>query len=84
MTHYRSGGTARLPSRRLPTRTQKRWSGRLRTAGALLLLAGAVGLVDKLLPGGAQPEWPGWVQPAAAALLVAVGGGLFFLGGRWR
>jgi hypothetical protein len=68
----------------LPTRTQKRWSGRLRTAGALLLLTGAVGLVDKLLPGGAQPEWPAWVQPAAALALLTVGGALFLIGGRWR
>ena len=63
---------------------QKRWSGRLRTAGALLLLCGTVGLVDRLLPGGHQADWPEWVQPAAAVLLLAVGGGLFTLGGRWR
>jgi hypothetical protein len=68
----------------LPSRLQKRWSGRLRSAGALLLLAGAVGTVDLLLPGGRQQEWPVWVQPAAAALLLVVGGGLFLVGGRWR
>jgi hypothetical protein len=64
---------------------QKRWSGRLRTAGAVLLLAGAVGLVDRLLPGSAEPlgAWPAWAQPAAAALLVAVGGLLFLVGKRW-
>lgn len=56
----------------------------MRTAGALFLLCGAVGLVDRLLPGGRQPEWPAWLQPTAAALLLAVGGALFWLGGRWR
>jgi hypothetical protein len=70
----------------MPTRTQKRWAGRLRTAGALLLLCGTVGLVDRLLPGGraAEESLPPWLVPTAAAILIAIGGGLFHLGGRWR
>ena len=56
----------------------------MRTTGALLLLCGAVGLVDLVLPGGRQPDWPVWIQPAAAATLLLVGGGLFLLGRRWN
>ncbi len=64
----------------LPTRAQKRWSGRLRTAGALLLLAGAVALVDQLLPRAPDPR----VGLGAAALFLPVGAVLFWLGRRWR
>jgi hypothetical protein len=69
-----------------PTRRQKRWSSRFRTAGALLLLAGAVGLVDRLLPGSAEPlgAWPPWAQPLAALALVGLGAAAYLLGGRWR
>jgi len=56
----------------------------LRTAGALLLLAGAVGLVDLVLPGGRQADWPVWIQPTAAVILLTIGGGLFLLGRRWN
>ena len=51
-----------------PTRLQKRWSARLRTAGALLGLLGAVALIDAPFPG------------AGIALL---GAALFMLGRRW-
>ena len=53
-------------------------------AGALLLMLGAVGLVDRLLPGGREAAWPGWAQPVAAAGLIALGLPLYYLGGRWR
>jgi hypothetical protein len=58
-----------------PSRSQKRWSGRLRTAGALLALLGAVGLADAVVSG-----FGAW--PVAAALVVG-GLGLFALGRRW-
>ena len=58
-----------------PSRRQKRWSGRLRTAGALLALLGAVGLADAVVSGFGA--WP------VAAALVACGLGLFALGRRW-
>jgi hypothetical protein len=69
-----------------PTRNQLRWSPRLRTAGALLLLAGAVALADLALPrrpDPLQPIAPG-VQIVVAAALVTVGAVLFLLGCRWR
>jgi hypothetical protein len=53
-------------------------------AGALLLLLGTVGLVDRLLPGGREAAWPGWAQPAAACALLLIGLPLYLLGGRWR
>jgi len=67
------------------TRRRKRWSGRLRTAGALLLLVGAVGAVDRLLPRAADPVLgPGPFGLAAALVLAAAGAALFWLGRRWR
>lgn len=56
-----------------PTRWQKRWGGRLRTAGALLLLLGGVGLADP----GSMP----WTVPLG---LFAAGAASFALGRRWR
>jgi hypothetical protein len=69
-----------------PTRAQKRWSPRLRTAGALLLLFGVVGLVDRLLPRGADSVdvLPAAAQLAAAAGALVAGGALFALGRLWR
>ncbi|HEY7955850.1 MAG TPA: hypothetical protein VII38_11190 [Polyangia bacterium] len=69
-----------------PSRAQKRWSSRLRTAGALLLLVGVVALVDLALPGRAGPlvTVPAVSQLAIAAAILAVGGALFVLGRRWR
>jgi hypothetical protein len=58
-----------------PSRIQKRWSGRLRTAGALLALLGAVGIADAIISGFGA--WP------VAAALIAVGLALFALGRRW-
>ncbi|HJZ85366.1 MAG TPA: condensation domain-containing protein, partial [Polyangia bacterium] len=48
-----------------PSRRQKRWSGRLRTAGALLLLLAAAAGIDAL--GGRAEVWP-----VAAGLAAAV------------
>ena len=73
-----------------PTRTQKRWAGRLRTGGALVLLLAAVGTVDHLV-GLAAPSRrpdalgggdavPVWVIVACAA----VGAAAFALGRKWR
>lgn len=69
-----------------PSRLQKRWSSRLRTAGALLLLVGTVALVDLVLPGRAGPlvTMPMGTQLAIAAAVLAVGGTLFTVGRRWR
>jgi hypothetical protein len=66
-----------------PTRRQKRWSSRLRTAGALLLLIGAVGLVDQLLPGAREGLWPARTQSAVALAVLALGLLLFTVGRRW-
>ncbi|HZS38534.1 MAG TPA: hypothetical protein VFF06_16980 [Polyangia bacterium] len=70
----------------LPSRAQKRWSPRLRTAGALLLLIGVVALVDRVLP-GANASW-GVLAPAVQISLgagaLAVGAALFLVGRRWR
>lgn len=68
----------------MPTRWQKRSSPRLRTAGALLLLGGAVGVVDQFVWRsdpvlGSSPA----VLPLLGALLVA-GAACFALGRRWR
>lgn len=67
------------------SRTKRRWAGRLRTAGALLLLLGAVGLGDALFssrsPGTGQLGLAEGL--ARAALLLAMGGVAFFLGRAW-
>lgn len=71
----------------LPTRAQKRWAGRLRTAGALLMLIGTVALVDRLLPGGSAESivtLPGGVQLAIGTAAVGIGAACFALGRRWR
>jgi hypothetical protein len=76
--------------RGVPTRSQKRWSARLRTAGALLSLAGVVALGDRLLPAAPDPVLgpPGGARSlvlvAAALGLVAVGAALLWIGRRWR
>lgn len=79
-----------MSSRLGPTRAQKRWSGRLRTLGALLSLLGTVALADRVLdlaaptsplsPTGRGAEWPAW----AGVLFLAVGGLAYALGRRWR
>jgi hypothetical protein len=72
----------------MPSRLQKRWSGRLRTAGALLTLLGLVGLADRLV-GLASPS-PGLspigrqVVPLWAGIaLLGLGVSLFVWGKRW-
>ena len=70
------------------SRTKKRWSGRLRTAGALLLLLGAVGLGDALLssqsPTSASDGRLGLAEGLGrATLLLAVGALAFFIGRAW-
>jgi hypothetical protein len=69
-----------------PTRRQKRWSGRLRTAGALLCLIGAVGLLDRLLPGSRESlgTLPGPVQLGIATAALALGALALTVGKRWR
>jgi hypothetical protein len=71
----------------VPTRAQKRWSPRFRTAGALFLLAGTVALADRLLPRAPDPL-TGTQRPliflVAAAILIPAGAVLFWLGRRWR
>jgi hypothetical protein len=68
-----------------PSRAQKRWSGRLRTAGALLLLSSVVAFVDGLLPQASDPVLGSlphrWVF---VAVLLGVGAMAFWLGRRWR
>jgi hypothetical protein len=68
------------------SRSQKRWGPRLRTAGALLMLAGAVGLVDLALPqsGDSLGTLPKSVQLGLAAGVLAVGAAAFWVGRRWR
>jgi hypothetical protein len=71
----------------VPTRSQKRWSPRLRTAGALLLLAAAVALADRLIPRAPDPvlgRERSSTLFAVAAALALVGGVSFWLGRRWR
>jgi hypothetical protein len=72
-----------------PSRLQKRWSSRLRTAGALLSLLGLVAVADHLI-GLASPS-PGLapvgrqVVPLWGALaLFGLGAGLLVWGRRWR
>ncbi len=71
----------------MTTHVRKRWSPRLRTAGALLLLGGTVALADRLLPRAPDPllgaERPPAVVAVAAAMLL-VGAAMFWLGRRWR
>ena len=73
----------------MPTRLQKRWSGRLRTAGALLSLLGAVALADYALGLGAPRSTLVSSETRTAALvagiaLVAIGIASYGLGRRWR
>jgi hypothetical protein len=68
-----------------PTRAQKRWGPRLRTAGALLLLLGVVALVDRALPGSSGTfALPAGAQVALGAGAVSIGLVLFVVGRRWR
>jgi hypothetical protein len=69
-----------------PTRPQKRWSGRLRTAGALLVLLGTVALVDRVLPGSSNSVGmlPPVAQLALGGAALAVGVTLFALGRKWQ
>jgi len=55
-------------------------------AGALLILIGAVALVDRLLPGAerALVTFPVGVQLVLGGAAVAIGAALFLLGRRWR
>lgn len=72
-----------------PTRRQKRWSGRLRTAGALLSMLGAVALADRLIdlasPTGTLDalgdDRAPWI---VGAVCLVVGGAAYFLGRAWR
>jgi hypothetical protein len=68
------------------TRSRKRWSGRLRTTGALLLLVGTVGLVDLILPRSTDSlVLPSAVIQALAALgALGLGAASFLLGRRWQ
>ncbi len=71
-----------------PTRTQKRWSGRFRTAGALLSLIGAVAIADTLV-GLASPQsstsvFANETVPLAVGIVSGgLGGYLYYLGRRW-
>lgn len=76
------------PSGVQPTRTQKRWASRLRTAGALLLLLAGVGLVDRAVGLAAPARRPdalgGQALPSIVLLFAAaVGATCFALGRRW-
>lgn len=72
-----------------PTRRQKRWSGRLRTTGALLGLLGAVALADYAL-GLASPTTASSVftdtrvNVAVGLAALAIGVTAYWLGRRWR
>jgi hypothetical protein len=68
----------------MPGRAEKRWSSRLRTAGALLLLAGAVGLLDRLAAKSDPVLGPSPAVVPLALALLAVGAVAFWLGRRWR
>lgn len=73
-----------------PTRTQKRWAGRLRTGGALVLLLAAVGTADRIVGLAAPSRRPdalggGEVVPVWVIVVCAVlGAAAFALGRRWR
>lgn len=72
-----------------PTRLQKRWSGRLRTSGALLLLMAAVALADRLFDlGSPASPWSPLDRVRAPMIVVGVllvlGATLFALGKKWR
>src|SRR5688572_25325138 len=77
--------TADMP----PTRRQLRWSGRLRTTGALVALLGGVALADSLI-GLAAPSSPlSAVGRASTPIplgigLLLLGGALYALGRKWR
>lgn len=72
-----------------PTRQQKRWSSRLRTGGALLLLLGVVAIADYFL-GLASPKTASSIfndtraQLGVGAVALPVGAIAFWLGRRWR
>ena len=72
-----------------PTRQQKRWSGRLRTGGALLLILGVVALADHFL-GLASPRTASSIfndtraQIVVGAIAVPLGAIALWLGRRWR
>ena len=72
-----------------PTRRQLRWSGRLRTAGALLALLGGVALADAIV-GLAAPSSPlSAVGRASTPIpvgigLLLLGGALYALGRKWK
>jgi hypothetical protein len=70
--------------RAMPSRARKRWSPRLRTAGALLLLAGAVGLADRVLAPSDPVLGPSPAVTPLALALLAVGAISFYVGRRWR
>ncbi len=72
-----------------PTRRQLRWSGRLRTGGALVALLGGVALVDAVV-GLASPSSPlSAVGRASTPIpvgigLLLVGAALYALGRKWK
>jgi hypothetical protein len=70
----------------IEARTRRRWGPRLRTAGALLSLAGGVGLIDRLLPRARDPitDLPPGAQVVVGAIALVIGLGLFVLGRMWR
>ncbi|MCC6993497.1 MAG: hypothetical protein IT370_02595 [Deltaproteobacteria bacterium] len=73
----------------LPTRRQKRWAGRLRTAGALLALLGGVATADHvvgLARAGSDDLAATHAIPAPLPVglgALALGGLLYLLGRRW-
>jgi hypothetical protein len=78
--------TLAVPSpARSPTRAQKRWGGRLRTGGALGLLGGTVGLLDRVLPHANDPVLgPSPLGIVLPIVLVVAGAAAFLVGRRWR
>lgn len=72
-----------------PTRTQLRWSGRLRTGGAVVALLGGVALADAVFDLASPQRAASVFGDTRAPLLlgvgaVALGAALFWLGRRWR